>query len=143
LLNQYHNPNKDILILQRLAESADQIMTKFEPRSLSNLAYAFALVGYNPNLPHNTLLEKVADASIICSKRFNEKDVSNMVWAYATLKILQPKLFQSLGDVVSLAHLDTYKPQSLAIILFGHMQLLDCSILGSSRELETTLLLTS
>jgi hypothetical protein len=68
LLDQYHNPNKDILILQRLAESADRIMTKFEPRSLSNLAYAFALVGYNPNLPDNTLLEKVADASIICSK---------------------------------------------------------------------------
>jgi hypothetical protein len=100
LLNQYHNPNKDIF--HRLVESADCIIAKSMPRCLSNLAYAFALVGYNPKLRNDTLLEKVADASIICSKQFEAQSVSNMVWAYSTLEMPQPKLFHALGDADSM-----------------------------------------
>ncbi|KAL3769288.1 hypothetical protein ACHAWO_007960 [Cyclotella atomus] len=111
----FDGQNINEVLFRHLAIRANDSLPHFNARELSNLAYAYALLGYDPILDEDhTLLENIADASIICGEQFNAQDVSNMVWAFATLKIPQPKLFQSLGDVVSLADLETFQPQAIA-----------------------------
>jgi hypothetical protein len=111
----FDGQNINEVLFRHLAIRANASLPHFNVRELSNLAYANALLGYNPRLDEDhTLLESIANASIICGEKFNAQDVSNMVWAFATLKIPQPKLFQALGDVVSLADLETFQPQAIA-----------------------------
>ena len=70
--------------------------------SQANLAYAYALLGYDPVFEYGTaLLENTAEESTECISGFNEQDISNLVWAYATLKVSHPLLFQSVGDAVT------------------------------------------
>jgi hypothetical protein len=89
-MNVYHRELGSILQrtnpFGRFAIAADRKLISFEVRDLSNLAYAYALVGYNPKFDGgNNLFQKIGDRSITCIKEFNSQDLSNLVWAYSTL----------------------------------------------------------
>jgi hypothetical protein len=113
------NPSNDLFLV--LAKSADHLIAQFEPRCLSNLAYAYALLGHNPQLDKGcTLLENIANISITCIRDFNPQELANTVWAYATAGVQHPALFNKLGDdVVSLNNLKSFKPQALANIIWA------------------------
>jgi hypothetical protein len=109
-------------IFQPLAEAAKNKLLDCEPRYLSNLAYAYALLGNDPELDDSTtMLANIADASLDSIGQFIAQDISNMVWAFATLKISNPSLFRSVGDaVVRMNDLNEFKPQGLAITVWAY-----------------------
>jgi hypothetical protein len=109
-------------IFQPLAEAAKDKLLDYEPRYLSNLAYAYALLGNDPELDDSTtMLANIADASLDSIGQFIAQDISNMVWAFATLKISNPSLFRSVGDaVVKMNDLNEFKPQGLAITVWAY-----------------------
>ena len=119
LLDESSNLNESIFY--ELANHSSQILSNFEPRYLSNLAYAHALIEYNPEFDDGSkLLTNIANESIGRINEFNAQDISNMVWAYATLEILNQDLVQAVGDFVSdMPDLKEFKPQALANIVWA------------------------
>ena len=114
LVDGKSNPKR--IIFNDLAAASNSKLHRFDPRYLSNLAYAYALLGYDPVFDDGTtLLENVAGESVESMRVFNSHDISNLVWAYATLKVSHPVLFQSVGDAVTLMpNLNEFKPQALS-----------------------------
>ena len=122
LFDEESNPQYSIF--DPLAEAANQIIIDFEPRYLSNLAYAYSLLGYDPKIDDNTLLEIIADVSLDCIQQFNGQDISNMMWAYAKLNVSHEPLFQAVGDAIEMADdLTTFKPQAIANVVWSYATL--------------------
>eukprot|EP00956_Cyclotella_meneghiniana_P027156 scaffold60399_cov70-Cyclotella_meneghiniana.AAC.2 len=109
-------------IFDPLAEAANQILVDFEPRYLSNLAYAYSLLGYDPRIDDDaTLLENIADASLDCIQQFNAYDIANMMWAYTKLNVSHEPLFQAVGDAIAMKDdLKTFKPQDLSNTVWAY-----------------------
>jgi hypothetical protein len=84
LLDKDSGPMEDVFDF--LAIAAERILPAYSARHISNLAYAYALIGYNPKLDNQTLLQNIGNESIGFIEGFNGQDISNMVWAFATLK---------------------------------------------------------
>jgi hypothetical protein len=106
------------------AVAADGILPNSNARHKSNLAYAYALIGYDPKLGSQTLLGNIGDASIGFIQEFNGQDISNMVWAYAHLNVSHPVLFRAVGDYIEqLDDLESFKPQALSNILWAYATL--------------------
>lgn len=119
ILDAESNPKEDIF--HTLAQTANDLLPRFNSRELSNLAYAYALLGCDPKLDnHDTLFQQIAVESIHRIHRFNAQDLSNLMWAYATIKVSHPILFRSVGDVVvGLPDLDAFKPQEISILVWA------------------------
>jgi hypothetical protein len=114
LFDDKSSPNQ--IIFGELAREANKDLHKFDPRCLSNLAYAFALLGYDPEFENGTtLLQNVTEKSVRCINTFNAQDIANIVWSYAALRVPQPDLFQSVGDTVAIKpNLAEFTPQGFA-----------------------------
>ena len=115
LLDDNSSPKESIF--QLLAEAANDKLHRFDAQCLANLAYAHALLGYDPEFldEETTLFANVADRSIECINTFEPQGISNLVWAYSTLKVPNPRLFQSVGDTVAdMPNLDNFYPQALS-----------------------------
>ena len=108
-------------IFYELASHSNRILPQFEPRYLSNLAYAHALLEDDPAFDDGTkLLTNIANESIDRINEFNEQDTSNIVWAYATMKIPNRALFEAVGGLVSnMPGLKKFKPQELSNIVWA------------------------
>jgi hypothetical protein len=107
------------------ANAADRILmetSEFDARCMSNLAYAYALVGYNPTFEDgSSLLEKIGVRSITCITQFTTQGLSNIVWAYATNGMQHTALFNKVADhVVALDHLKSFSPQALANTVWAY-----------------------
>jgi hypothetical protein len=128
-VNIYHQTLGSILQdsnpFGHFAKAADRILVKFSARHMSNLAYAYALVGYDPKLlDGSSLLRKIGDKSITCIKQFNSQDISNLVWACAKTDVQHAALFEAVGNhVVRLDDLATFKPQAIANIVWAYATL--------------------
>ena len=113
------NPNQSIF--HALAKATDANLPDFESRDLSNTAYAYALLGYDPTINERSLLGSIAEKSINCIHQFNAQDLANMIWSYAKLNVDHPRLFQSVGNAVaSKRDLDEFKAQELANIVWAY-----------------------
>jgi hypothetical protein len=122
LLDEDSNPMEDVFEFCGMA--ADKILPNFDARHISNLAYAYALIGYDPKLGNQTLLGNIGDAFVGFLYEFNGQDISNMVWAYATLNVAHPALFQAVGDhIEQLGDLESFKPQALTNIIWAYASL--------------------
>ena len=112
-------------IFKPLAKAADNILQECNSRNLSNLAYAHALLRYDPKFDdESTLLENIAKQSIACIQRFNSHDISNMVWAYATMNTSSPQLFHCIGDTIAdMPDLYEFKPQALSNTVWAYATL--------------------
>eukprot|EP00956_Cyclotella_meneghiniana_P008599 scaffold11689_cov69-Cyclotella_meneghiniana.AAC.3 len=113
------NPNQGIF--HALVKATDANLPDFKSRDLSNIAYAYALLGYDPKIDERSLLGAIAEKSIDCIQQFEPQHFANTVWSYARLNVDNPRLFQSVGDAVaSKRDLDEFKPQELANIVWAY-----------------------
>ncbi|KAL3765474.1 hypothetical protein ACHAWO_009319 [Cyclotella atomus] len=121
------------------AKAADRQLIEFDERHLSNLAYAYALVDYNPKFNDGSnLFQKIGDKSIICINRFKPQELANLVWAYATLRSSHSALYEAVGNhVVQSNDFAEFEPQSLVNILWAYATL-DAKHLSCSMCLEIT-----
>ncbi|KAL7487866.1 hypothetical protein ACHAW6_013432 [Cyclotella cf. meneghiniana] len=111
--------NQDDMFLP-FFEAAKNRLHKFEPRYLSNLSYACALLRTNPQYDcDTTLFDKIASEAISQIDKFNGQDLSNMVWAFATLSIQHPDLFKAVGDAVVVTNLKRFQPQDFSNIVWS------------------------
>eukprot|EP00956_Cyclotella_meneghiniana_P037576 scaffold140783_cov73-Cyclotella_meneghiniana.AAC.1 len=119
-LDNKANPTANIF--QPLTNRANDILMKFEPRCLSNLAYAYALLGYNPKFDNgSTLLGNIADASIDVIDQFNAQEISNAVWASAKLEVSHSTFFRGVADaMVRMQTLESFKPQEFANTVWAY-----------------------
>ena len=110
------------IIFDRSAEAANRILKEFDARYLSNLAYSYALLDYNPQLENgSTLLGNIADASIACIHEFKPQEISILVWSYARLSEHHPKLFEKVGVVIlEQDSLDSFEPQNLSNLVWAY-----------------------
>jgi hypothetical protein len=115
------DPNRMEDVFDFCAMAADRTLPYSDARHISNLAYAYALVGYDPQLGDRTLLVNIGDESVGFIQEFNGQDVSNMVWAFATLNVTHPVLFQTVGHhIEQLDDLESFKPQELSNIIWAY-----------------------
>ena len=108
--------NQCNVIFNTLVNTAYGKLSQLDPRSLSNLAYASATMKYDPVIEDGySLLDGIASKSVECIKQFKAQDISNMVWAYATLQKSSVELFESIGNEIEFMRgLDDFKPQALS-----------------------------
>eukprot|EP00956_Cyclotella_meneghiniana_P012621 scaffold17948_cov37-Cyclotella_meneghiniana.AAC.6 len=113
------NPNQGIF--HALAKATDANLPRFDARSFSNTAYAYALLGYDPTINERSLLGGIAEKSIDCLHQFKAQEFANTVWSFAKLNVVHPQLFQSVGDAVaSKRDLNEFNPQNLANIVWAY-----------------------
>jgi hypothetical protein len=118
LLDQDSFPMEDVF--EFCAMAADRILPRYDSRHISNLGYAYALVGYDPQLDSRTLLQNIGDTSIGFIQEFNAQGISNIVWAFATLNVEHPILFKTVGDHLSgLRDFEPFRPQALSNIAWA------------------------
>ncbi|KAL3769300.1 hypothetical protein ACHAWO_007972 [Cyclotella atomus] len=89
LLDKDSGPMEDVFDF--LAIAADRILPAYSARHISNLAYAYALIGYNPKLDNQTLLQNIGNESIGFIEGFNA--FANIAWAYAVANVDAPTIF--------------------------------------------------
>jgi hypothetical protein len=109
-------------ILNPLAEAANNVLQDCDPCQLSDLAFAHALLRNDQKVHgvNTTLFGNIADASLDCINKFNLDELSNLVWAYATLNVPHTRLFQAVGnDVVCREDLQECYTPTLSNILWS------------------------
>jgi hypothetical protein len=122
--NIYHQTLGNLLQrsnpFRHFAKAAERILVKFDARNISNLVYAYALVGYNPKLVnyHSDLFTLVGDHIVRLDSltSFNPQNLSNIAWAYATLNEKHSSLLEKVGNLARLDDLAAFNSQSLANI---------------------------
>ncbi len=116
LLLEKDNRTANRELFQIFAEKSMDILHQFDARHISNLAYAYALIEYVPKFDDGSdLFDHISMQSIKLRSGFNGQDVSNMVWAFATVKKRHDALFKAMGDeVVAHDHLREFRPQALS-----------------------------
>ena len=104
-----------------LTDAAYRNLDRFDGRCLSNLVYAYALMGYNPHIGEDsTLLDGIAEVCLGRIKEFEPQGISNTLWSFATLGVVDSRLFQSMGDfMVQSSNFKEFKPQELSNILWA------------------------
>ena len=67
---------------------------QFEARHLSNLAHAYALIGYVPEFDDGSdRFDHIAMKAVKVTKEVTPQNISNLVWAYATVNKPHAALF--------------------------------------------------
>jgi hypothetical protein len=104
-VSTYHQALQSIL--QKLnpfghfAKAVDVKLMAFDARSMSNLAYAYTLVGYDPKLDNgNSLLLKVGDRSMTCIKQFKPQELANLLWSFAKTDVPMCSMLLFLRQLV-------------------------------------------
>jgi hypothetical protein len=84
------------------SEAANAVLSDLDPRHLSNLSYAYALLEHVPTFNDGSnIFGNIAPIAMKRINQFNPQDISNMVWAYTTIKISQSTLFKKVADPVT------------------------------------------
>eukprot|EP00984_Skeletonema_dohrnii_P015302 scaffold6582_cov83-Skeletonema_dohrnii-CCMP3373.AAC.3 len=100
LLSKDLNPNRELF--KFFAGASMDKLDEFDARSLSNLAYAYALIDYVPEFDDGSdLFDHIAMKAVEIGAEFNAQDMSNMVWAYATVDKTHAVLFEAMGNEVN------------------------------------------
>ena len=84
-----------------------------EPRNLSNTAYGLVRANLGNAPPWTSLLEELANAAMPKVGKFNEQDLSNTAWAYATAKHPVPALFDAMANA-AMPKVGEFKAQELS-----------------------------
>ena len=124
-----NNSQNRYLIFNRLAAASAPILHTFHARSLSDVTYAFGLAeAIIPIKGGRTFFDILADAAIVIPnlQHFNSQDLSNMLWAYANVGVLQWALFKKVADHITIRfdyHHDAFKPHHLSNIVWSYATL--------------------
>ncbi|KAL7545453.1 hypothetical protein ACHAWF_008797, partial [Thalassiosira exigua] len=116
------NSQRKHKLFHSIAVCAIPLLSKFDARCLSNLAYANAIAGTVPRLEDGTtLLDHVAKRSSPILNTFIPQGLANMVWSYEKLGASNPALFVKVAkEIVARDDLGTFKPQNLSNILWAY-----------------------
>ena len=110
---------KGDIIFQFIANTARPMLYQFEPRFLSNLAYAYDIIDYVPKFDDgSTLFHHIAEESIAMMGNFEPRNLVRIVLAFKKVKVSHPELFEKVGDhITSLDYLNKFKPKTFSNIL--------------------------
>ncbi|KAL7450816.1 hypothetical protein ACHAWC_002664 [Mediolabrus comicus] len=124
LLLEKDNKTANRELFQFIAEKSMDILYEFDARHISNLAYAYALIEYVPQISHPHLFEAMGDQVVAQDhlRDFRPQALSNIVWAYATAGVSHPILFEKVTNhIVELKSLDRFThPQDLSNIVWAY-----------------------
>jgi len=120
LLNHDMTLNEDLF--RSFASASRDKLHHFDARGLSNLAYAYASIGYVPQFDDESdLFDHIATQSAERSAEFYAQGISNIVWAFATVDKPHALLFEAMGDqVVAFKHLGEFNSQALSNIVWAY-----------------------
>eukprot|EP00986_Skeletonema_menzelii_P006587 scaffold2511_cov153-Skeletonema_menzelii.AAC.2 len=120
LLNRDLTPKKELF--RSFAFASRDKIDQLDARGLSNIAYAYALLGNVPDFDDGSdLFDLIATQAARRRAEFNAQGISNIAWAYATVGKSHPLLFEAMGDqVVALKHLGEFIPQELSILVWAY-----------------------
>eukprot|EP00585_Thalassiosira_rotula_P012472 CAMPEP_0196131462 /NCGR_PEP_ID=MMETSP0910-20130528/1462_1 /TAXON_ID=49265 /ORGANISM="Thalassiosira rotula, Strain GSO102" /LENGTH=616 /DNA_ID=CAMNT_0041390933 /DNA_START=126 /DNA_END=1977 /DNA_ORIENTATION=- len=120
-------------IFQTIADAAIPNLDEFEPRYLSNLAYAYALVECMPRVRDGTtIFGHLARKSIPSLDKFNAQDLSNIVWAFAKAGTSHSLLFVEVASRILIDDddddnnnnndngLPSFKPQEISNTMWAY-----------------------
>eukprot|EP00985_Skeletonema_marinoi_P003661 scaffold1598_cov139-Skeletonema_marinoi.AAC.5 len=121
LLNHDKTPKRSLFLSFAIA-SRDKLNNS-DARGLSNIAYAYALIKYVPGFDDESdLFDHVAIQAARRKVEFNAQDISNMMWAYATVDKPHALLFQAMADqIAAYEHLGEFKhPQDFSNMMWAY-----------------------
>eukprot|EP00985_Skeletonema_marinoi_P013377 scaffold6613_cov158-Skeletonema_marinoi.AAC.4 len=121
LMNSDMTPKKELF--RSFAFASRDKLNHFDVRHLSNIAYAYALIKYVPEFDDESdlLFHHIATQAALHSTEFNAQDISNMMWAYATVDKPHAFLFEAMGDqVVAREHLGEFNPQAIFNLVWAY-----------------------
>jgi hypothetical protein len=95
-------------------------LDNFSLQSVSTVVWASAKVGcYNESLFVKIASYCVNDTKVLATEA-NEKNISMLIWAYATVETNHPELFETLTEhVLSLDNLDSFNSFALTNLIWG------------------------
>jgi hypothetical protein len=94
-----HNFKAQEKLFQMLASYLALLLPGFNARSLSNLAYAYALIKFVPVMHDGTtLLDRISRHATEILESFEPQGMCNIVWAYVTLGAMHSHLFKESAD---------------------------------------------
>ena len=109
---------------ESIANVSVHSISKFDAQSLSNLAYANAIVGLVPILEDGTtLFDRIADKCIPLLRDFEPQALSNLVWSFDKVAASNPVLFEKVAEEISERHVGKFKPRHLSDILLAYTKL--------------------
>jgi hypothetical protein len=87
--------------LQLFSKFGDHIVAMknleyFKPQELSNITWANAIAGES----HPLLFQKLVHVAMLRCNNFNSQGIANLLWAYATVTIIDKHLFTSFVPAV-------------------------------------------
>ena len=145
-IGQNSDDHRKEIIFQSIADAAMPNLWYFEPRFLSNLAYANAIAGLVPKVISDfdgqttttTLFDRIAEVSMPLLAEFNPQDLSNIVWAYEKVGATTYPLFDEVSNSI-LARDDLHKfpPQALSNILLAFAKVKESNSNTSKSDGET------
>lgn len=127
-IGQNLDDHRKEIVFQSIADAAMPNLWYFEPRFLSNLAYANAIAGSVPKVVSEvdgrtmttTLFDRIAEVSTPLLAEFNPQDLSNIVWAYEKVGATTYPLFDEVSNsILARDDLDKFPPQALSNILLA------------------------
>mmetsp|Transcript_10748 Transcript_10748/g.16452 ORF Transcript_10748/g.16452 Transcript_10748/m.16452 type:complete len:596 (-) Transcript_10748:67-1854(-) len=105
----------DSKIWNMLGDRAKE-MTTFHPIEISNTVWAFAKIRFQAP----ELFDHLANEAIARVDSFNSRDISNMLWSYATLgHYPSPKLFDAAAGAI-IEKLDEFNSQDISNTLWSY-----------------------
>lgn len=114
-------------MFQTVADAAAPNLAEFEPRYLSNLAYAYALVECMPRVRDgSTIFGHLAGKTIPSLDKFNAQDMSNTVWAFAKAGTSHSLLFVEVASRIlidddnDINGIRSFKPQELSNTMWAY-----------------------
>ncbi|KAL3798158.1 hypothetical protein HJC23_005719 [Cyclotella cryptica] len=106
-------------LFQTISDCTIPILSSFEARNFSNLAYAFALAKRNPKCEDgSTLLDEIENECIPKLRTASPQHMANVLWAYATLEYHCPDLFHAVAQEAK-GRLREFKPQHLCNVAWA------------------------
>ncbi len=143
--NNLDDRRKEI-IFQSIADAAMPNLWYFEPRFLSNLAYANAIAGSVPKevsevdgrTMTTTLFDRIAEVSTPLLAEFNPQDLSNIVWAYEKVGATTYPFFDEISNsILARDDLDKFPPQALSNILLAFAKVKESNNSANKSDGET------
>ncbi|KAL7481743.1 hypothetical protein ACHAW6_007413 [Cyclotella cf. meneghiniana] len=106
-------------LFESISECSIPILSSFEARNFSNLAYAFALAKMNPKCEDGaTLFNEIENECMPKLHTASPQNMANLLWAYATLDYHCPDLFHAVTQE-AMGRLKEFQPQHLSNVAWA------------------------
>ena len=130
MMYMMHRDDGLFSVLSREAMRGDQ---QVNPLNLANLSWAFASAGFHGEMSTRRIglrdpefFDWIAHKAIETLPSLTPQNCSNLVWSYATMRIGNKDLFESMSEQVRRWLLTEFDPQHLSNVLWSYAKLQVC-----------------